>query len=201
MNRATYYHDRMACAKNEPEYTFLRQHRLNFIYKQKSEGTNYQNLKLLFMKQLTKIYEPKYLLFPGCGTTSNVLAQTTQKFFSQQRTQIATPALDHSAKKHEMHNNNPPETDIDELIISNPTDLSLSNLPSLYTHGDSNEANHSQEEKGAEMPKIQEKRTCLLRCPAIVAYLNKKHKVINNLIENNRMLNQFQGKEDQKQKF
>ncbi len=179
--RASYYHERMVRAQSEPSTSDIRQHRHNFVFGApvKAQASAYANASEIYMRELAKNYEAK--LSGHSDAAAEVLSRTTQRFFAQQRTALRTACIDLGfAKKRDSmtpYGASPEEIDMGQAIISTPADLSFDDLPSPYSHSEIYTFKEFTETEEQPEGRKQQRSASVLHCPAIVAYIHRKHNV------------------------
>jgi len=191
LDRASYYHKRMTNYEKEPLNSELRSHRHNFVFKIQLEqpNRNYSHLLDILMKQIAGMYQSHKAYFGDDPDTQpmNVLSQTTQKFFVQQRTINLTPQCSETSVNFYNNKRRDPrfivfESPLDRLIISGPADLSFVDLPSPYAHSDARcygiEGKFSRSTGFNNLKRSNSygrmSKIVKTHCPSIIAYLNKK---------------------------
>lgn len=163
-------------SKKEPAKSGLRQHRHKFVFKflGQMNSVNYTNLQEVLKKQYQKYYAKK--TEPTSPSESNYFSVSTQRFFTNQRQRSVYCSPLETCRDFSSAMSKPIPSS-EDLISATPADLSLSDLPSPRVH-----AATSGE---GENPKNEDRRTKneVFKCPAVMAYVNKKLKKMQPIIE------------------
>ena len=197
LDRARYYHKRMVDSDKEPVSSALRSHRHYFVFKVKMEqyGINFSHTMDIYLRQLSGIYQAPKGSIGGSRVpiSTNVLSQTTRKYFTQQKTAPMTPKRSESVTTYNLKQKeqtkalDPVEAQLEKMIILDPSDLSLDDLPSPhsnvenytfeYASIDNNNSSSSQSLHQRSNSTLRSLKGSRAHFPELIAYINKKHKV------------------------
>ncbi len=166
VEKATYYHERMMCSERESVRSELRQHRHKYVFHFVGglRAANYANIREVLKRQYQKYYVREASQPTSPAPEKNYFSASTQRFFTTQRRRgFFGSGPDFAAAASSTHTAPKLFPVPEDLISANPDDLSLSDLPSPRMHFDNEEETR--------------KRDTVFRCPAVVAYVNKRIKV------------------------
>ena len=167
----------MMSGRKEPDASNFRhlrhKHLRHLIAQRAKEGYNSTYAREVYLTGTIKKLES--------GTATVRVAEKIVKFFETERSQLCSAeAKRPSTNKPVVREPLIDKNKIELHFVTNPAELSLDDLPSPHSHSDFGliGAGFNKQPVYSDMDFNSKFENCVLRCPALVAYLHKRREKV-----------------------